>query len=38
MTLLEEVVAELFTLSEDEQERAARTLRALLDGPEELVI
>jgi hypothetical protein len=36
--VLEQVVADLFTLSEDEQERAARTLRACLDGPEELVI
>jgi hypothetical protein len=38
MTLLEDVVADLFMLSEDEQDRAARALQAFLDGPEELVI
>jgi hypothetical protein len=37
-TLLEEVVADLFMLSEDEQDRAARALQAFLGGPEELVM
>jgi hypothetical protein len=36
--LLEEVVADLSALSEDEQDRAARALLAFLDGPEELVM
>ena len=36
--LLEEVVADLFLLSKDEQDRAARALLAFLDGPEELVM
>ena len=36
-TLLEEVVADLSALPEDEQERVARVLPAFLEGPEELV-
>jgi hypothetical protein len=37
-TLLEEVVADLLVLSDDEQDRAARALQAFLGGPEELVM
>jgi len=37
MTLLEDVVADLFMRSEDEQDRAARALQTFLDGPEKLV-
>jgi len=36
--LLEEVVANVSALPEDEQERVARVLLAFLDGPEELVM